>query len=385
MKQTSYVFLTLLLLFLQIDVFAMVANPAPSDDCILIAPLYADSISVALEKNDLNHTSELLLAWEQRCGMSEPVFRARLLVDFVMGENQEELSEMDGLLDRAIAFDVRYDLIENGSEQERNDYFELYPEYFGYLSINGAFDRQTQRLALQLQRAETDNEILSAFVALYAGETEWFFQNLKQGGLVYSRLSEEYFARVLYFQQKPELSAGITTGLWVPQGNLDVIGLKPSFMVHAGVKNRTSSLHAVLAIRFGSTRKPISFSVQDTLVTTRNQQGGYAGMEWVQSLYSREKMSVGFTFTGGYDVIDMVEDRQDPRRKTFGSWFLQPGLFWEFSLPNQSALGLYPYYAFLNHKNSGIPPLDGSAWFVTLRYRLSGNVRKTENLKRLGY
>lgn len=385
MKHTSLIFLISILLF---EPFKGLSSDEPRDwsnKCIQDAAMYADSVAVALQKGDFTRASESLSTWEQSCGLTEPVFRAQLLLDAISGYNQMEMSELDGLLERAISFDVRYDLIENAGEQERIEYFELYPDYFGYVPINGAFDRQTQRLALQLQRAGIKDEIVAAFVAFYAGETDWFFQNLKQGGLIYSRLSEEYFARVLYFQQKPELSVGIASGLWFPMGNLDVIGMKPSFLVNAGITKKSSSIHAVIAIRFGNTLKPVSFSVQDTMVTTRNQQSGYGGLEWVQGLHSWGKMRIGFTVTGGYDIIDIVEDKQDPRRKTFGSWFLQPGIFWEFTLPNQSALGLYPYFSVLNHHNSSSKEFNGNAWYLTLRYRLSGNVRKTENLKRLGY
>jgi hypothetical protein len=384
LKQASYVFLTVILLFGRIDAFSVKVMSAKLEDCKKNASYYADSISVAFENNDLLHASELLVRWENQCGLSEPVFRARLLLNAAL-KRDSGLNSLPGLLEQAVSFEIRYQLLGGSDEEERNDYYELYPGYFGYVSINSRFDRQTQLLALKLLNKEITDDVVHAFVMLYSGETEWFFHNLKEGNLADTYLLEEYRKRVSYFKQKPELSVGISTGLWIPQGNLNAIGLKPVFGVQAGIKKRSSSLHAVLAIRFGSTRKPISFSMQDTLVTTRNQQGGYAGLEWVQSIYRREKISVGFTFTGGYDVIDMVEDRQDPRRKTFGSWFLQPGLFLEFPLPNQSALGLYPYFALLNHKNSGISALDGNAWFITLRYRLSGNVRKTENLKRLGY
>jgi len=386
LKQISYIFLILLFLLGQMDAFAGLENQEPIEaNCPSNASLFADSIALALEGNDLNRASQLLYTWEQLCGLSEPVFRIGLLLDAATGNRKPELYGVDGLLSQAVSFEIRYRLMIETDEQGRKEYFELYPDYFGYVFINSAFDRKTQQLALQLLRDGVNNNILHAFVRLYAGETEWFFQNLKNGNLADSKLQQEYMARVQFFQQKPELSAGISTGLWVPMGNLDVVGLKPAFIVHAGVKKWSSSLHAVVAIRFGSTRVPIDFSIQDTLVSTRNQQGGFAGLEWVQGLYSRKKASLGITLTGGYDVIDMVEDRQDPRRKTFGSWFLQPGIFWEYALPNHSSLGLYPYFVFLNHKNTVNPSLDGNAWFVTLRYRLSGNVRKSENLKRLGY
>jgi hypothetical protein len=89
--------------------------------------------------------------------------------------------------------------------------------------------------------------------------------------------------------------------------------------------------------------------------------------------------------SGGYNIIDIVEDKQAAHRQTFGSWAFHLGPFYQYIFHNRTSLGIKPAFHVLNHHNSSGSPMSGNAFTLKVVFGISENAGKTKNLQRLGY
>jgi len=227
----------------------------PVGDCAQQSQKYADEFIAAMLSANEERVSRLLSEWEALCGTTEPVFRAKLLFEFSL-DNTLTMADKEGLLEMAVAFEVRQSLIDQMDVKAIDEHYGLYPQYFGFIPINGNFDKQTRLMARALHNHAMAQTPAASLIRMYGGETSPFFQSLKSGELAESTLSQEYNARVKLLKRMPEYNFGIQAGAWIPNGDLAIIGIRPIVCFYAGVSFNTTTLNAVLGIRAGKSRQP---------------------------------------------------------------------------------------------------------------------------------
>ena len=352
--------------------------------CIQKAENYSVNVAKAMHDENDEVVAELLFAWEQDCGLTEPVFRARALQLIADGRFPGPLDE-SLLLEKAVAFEIRYRIITEESPSVRDFFYLEYEEYFGYVPLNEEFDRQTLRIANRLKNDVEKNTLEYRLLELYSGDTESFFLALKGGDFAETPLARDYNNRVAELLNMPEINLGLRGGMWFPMGDLDILGAHPALGVNLGVKKNRNYLEAIFDIRFGKAANPVTLVVQDTLVTATNFQGAYMGLEWSRVLVKGRDYEIELFAGAGYDVIDLIEDGQDPERQTFGSFALSFGPSYRYLFANRTWLSIRPGFYLLNHNHEGGSSFKGNAWSFTVAFGFSDNARKTENLRRLGF
>jgi hypothetical protein len=369
--------------------FSIVASSSftqlPFSDCSSRAYMFSEAFAMHLQNNNREKMAEVLAEWEIHCGLNEPVFRARSIYQIMMGDFPG-LLEKEDFLAQAIAFEIRHEISENQDQPTREEYFAVYREYFGFIPINSNYDRRTLQKARELLPAADPDKLSYAFLLLYSGNTQDFFQLLKNGSYTSTLLSDQYSARLTSLRRKPEFNFGISSGLWIPSGDLEIIGMKPSIGVFAGVTRLNTSLNAVFEMRFGRTESPVSINIRDSLVQTNIHHGSYFGLEGNRIILKTGKMRMGIFLSAGYNLIDIVEEALlDPERHTFGSWAFSGGAVFDFVFANRTRIGLHPGFVILNHHQTAGSSLEGNAFILKLVFGYSENARKFVNLKRLGY
>ena len=369
-------------------IFILLYRPLQAQDisvnCAEKAENYSIEVAKAMLDSDDETLAELLFAWQQECGFTEPVFRARVLQLIAAGRFPDMLEDVP-MLEQAIAFEIRYRLIAEKSPAERADYFAFHQEYFGYVPINEDFDRQTMRQAARLMNRVSPGTIQYHILEMYAGEPENFFAALRDGEFEETQLAAEYRNRRDELLKLPEFNIGIRAGMWFPMDDLDILGSHPSLGVNVGLKKGSNYFDAVFDFRFGKSAYPVSVVLQDTLVKTSNFQGGFLGMEWSRVLVQGSDYNLEIFAGLGYDIIELVEDGQDPGRKTFGSLSFSFGPAYRHIFSNRTWLSVRPAFSFLDHNNPGGSSFGGNAWSFTIAFGYADNPRKSEGLKRLGY
>jgi hypothetical protein len=368
-------------------VWAMLAIPLhgieKSEKCPELSDDYAHRYAELIQQGLYEEMTTLLATWEHECGLTEPVFRAKAL-QLIQSRTFPGILNEENILEQAIAFEIREKLVSEGNYVKIREYYELYPEFFGYVSPGHPFDIQTRQWARRLKSEVASGSFSYIFLQLYEGQTEEFFATLRDGFFQDTRLAAQYKNKLETIIKLPELNLGVNAGLWVPSGNLDVLGLHPSIGIVLGAKTKNTYFDAVFEFRFGKAAEDVMITVRDTLVATRNYQGGYAGIEVSQILIRTNNSSWELFAGGGYDIIDIVEDAIDPERQSFGSPAIHLGVGYKFYFKNRTWLSVKPGVYILNHKHATGSSLDGNAISFRLTYGFSENARKSENLKRLG-
>ncbi len=358
------------------------ARDEPSE-CQLHAAGYAAQFADLIKNENYSEMPGLLLQWEQICNESEPLFRARVL--YLISERRfTEILNEQPILDNAIAFEIRHKLMREAEMQDIDDYFQLYPDYFGFVPMNSDFDRQTQQWARRLQSNVASGNLSYLFLQLWEGQTATFFKTLKAGYFQDTNLAKEYNEKLKENLSLPEFNLGLSAGIWVPTGDLSIIGYHPSIGINLGAKTQNTYWDAIFEFRYGNAHQDVEITVRDSLVTTRNYQGGYLGLEISHIIKRFASETLEIFAGGGYDIIDIVEDELDPQRQTFGSMALHVGIGYRLHFSNRSWLSIKPGYYFLNHKHATGSSLDGNALSLRLIFGFTENARKSENLKRLG-
>ncbi len=357
-----------------------------SADCKENSESFANQIAEAIENNEMEALEGILFLWEQQCGLTEPVYRVRTLNQIRNGS--WKLQNGDELLNQALNFKIRNDLINNQDLQNLQDYFDYYPEVFGYVPLTSKLDIQTNLMA---KRLLNDNKkydsITNLILELYAGNAEMFFEKLKKGFASETMLGQSYKKRVQDLLQKPEWIVAIHAGTWFPTGDISALGTHPTLGLTLGGKKGRVALQSSFEFRFGKTPKEVFIVVKDTLSATRNYQGGSLNTDLSVDVFKKQNHHIGFFAGGGLDLIDLVENTlQEPERITFLSPEFRLGLQYHIFFVNRTYLNLSTGFSWLNHQ-AQLPEstqLSGNAINIKLIFGFRNNPSKTENLHRMG-
>ncbi|MFW6352684.1 MAG: hypothetical protein ACOC2E_09875 [Bacteroidota bacterium] len=346
---------------------------------------FADQIAVAMENDDKEALAGLLFLWEQQCGLTEPVYRVRTLHQIRKGS--WKLQNGKELLEQALNFKIRNDLINNQDLQNLQDYFDFYPEVFGFVPFTSQLDIQTSLLAKRLLHSNQHDSITNLVLNLYAGKADMFFEKLKNGFASETSLGQSYHERVQNLLQKPEWIVGIHAGMWVPTADISALGTHPTLGLTLGGKKGKIALQSSFEFRFGKTPRQVFIVVKDTLAATRNYQGGSLGVDVSVDFFEKQNRHMAFFAGAGLDLIDLVENSlQEPERITFLSPEFRLGLQYHVSFVNRTYLNLSTGFSFLNHQ-AQLPEstqLAGNAVNIKLIFGFRNNPSKTENLQRMG-
>lgn len=353
-------------------------------DCSREAIVYSKAYMEHFNRNEYELAEDVLYQWEQECGITEPIKRARILL-WIQNDRFTLQAEPPALLEAAVEYSSRQDLLNIEHPEDRDLYYEDNMHYYGYIPPDREFDRFTHKVAEQLFAEQGQNDLAVSFLHLYAGTSKDFFTNLKHGSFTGSKLSEDYHYEVRKLKRIPEFNLGMGIGLWIPNGDLVTLGIKPVANLYAGLKFHNFTLNAIADIRFGKSKDPFEIAVLDTLVQTRNHQGGYFGLQLKQILVKKSSLHFGVIASAGIDIIDIVGDQQFAGRQTFTSAGFQAGVFAEYIFANRSRLTLIPGYQFISHHNYYGTAMNGNAYLLRLTYGLTENARRNQRLARLGH
>ncbi len=356
-----------------------------TNDCLENAASFANQVAEYLENDDEEALTGILFLWEQQCGLTEPIYRVRTLQQIRKGS--WNLDNGQELLEQSLNFKIRNDLIQKEDMQNLSDYFDFYPEVFGFVPLTSELDTQTSRLARHLLNQNRHDSIVNLVLNLYAGNTDHFFEKLKNGFASRSSLGRAYQERVDDLLKKPEWVVGIHAGTWIPFGELASVGAHPTLGFQLGGKKGKIALQSSFEFRFGKTPREVFIVVKDTLTATRNYQGGSLGLDLSYDFFKKHNHHMTFFAGVGLDVLDLVENSlQEPERITFLSPELRMGLQYNISFANRSYLSLSAGVSWLNHQAqlAESTQLTGNAANLKLIFGFRNNPSKTENLYRMG-
>jgi hypothetical protein len=198
-----------------------------------------------------------------------------------------------------------------------------------------------------------------------------------------TRVQRAWLAEQRQRNQKDEISGasiGVVTGVWVPTGNLSLLGPHPYFGFLLGGRARKFSVEANVNFRFlGSAHQYTVVEKQQTY-NTSYYLGGYIGADGMYELLKKHRH--GFELLGGiaWDGMDALESdskKDDAPTKSFNSLNINAGLgyrlyftrryragniWWGSRQPEYRTtyLAIQAKYNFINYSNDGGTPMNGN-------------------------
>ncbi len=182
-------------------------------------------------------------------------------------------------------------------------------------------------------------------------------------------------------------SLGLTSGAWMPTGNLSLLGPKPYVGFLIGGRAPKYSIEFAMLCKFLNSANPYLVNEGDTLYTTQHHFGAYVGLDGMYELAGKRRNRLEALGGLGIDVMDVLSatgKTKAPTTKTLVSVNINAGLGYRLILTDKvrvvvkygrsvqevkrSYLCVQVKYQYLHYNNKGGTPLDGGGWLIGLIY-----------------
>lgn len=379
------VLLPLLLLLLPLGIF-------PQDFDQMMVSMYQPSLEEIeknsaslfvkfMEEHKTDSASMIIDYWEKKCGISEPNFRARVLLSLTLNNFDEQIFATKGIQNMKM-YRLRY---ERTNAEDINYY-----NYFGSTSTNaiplgGEFDQLTLKHSNLLMNNYPEESIEYLVCKYYAGDFNLVYSKfLDENVLPKSIIGQNIKKELAQLHNTTELNYALIVGAWIPNGQIDMLGVHPELGFQAGWKRTRMNYDFTLLIRFLSSASRYSYTDHDNKKKRTNDYlGVYFGFDTGYDFYVKKRSEFSVLGGLGLDVLDIVPEnkKKDIESISALSANFNLGLGYRYYISTSHYLGLKVKYNFIDYSRSKHFDYGGNA--ITLQITWGGlfNWNKSEGMK----
>jgi len=370
----------------QSDLESLLMKQSPN--CENVAFNSAQLINMYFDKSEMDSIDLVINKWENFCGLSEPLFRVKTLLNITLNTfNNEAQSGRNQQFSMALNY---CDRISMAQEDNYHQIFEYYKVSFGYIPLNSDFDLTTVAWANNLLENNNDLQpVEKAYCLLYANQTDEFWEYMKSSELQSTTLAEKYKEEVERVDKMWQGNVSFLSGVFVPSSNLnEIFGTKAIFGLQVGAKVKKTQYDLTISFRAGDARKYYETEYYNQLIQTKHHFGGYIGLDLAHELFNNDKTELDFEWGIGGDFIDVVPDEDGSYyttddSKTLASLNVNAGLGYRFYLKSMNYIGLHAKYNYVDFNNKRGTDLSGQYVSVTISYHLFGNPARRKALEKM--
>jgi hypothetical protein len=163
------------------------------------------------------------------------------------------------------------------------------------------------------------------------------------------------------------------TGIWMPTGNLKIVGKHPSVGFQVGMRDTHNEFDLTMQFRFIKSANTYSVKRNNLYYDSDAFFGGYIGLDYTYFLMSEQKTDIGLLAGIGYDGFDVFKGNNDQDLKplSIGSFNANGGLRFNFYVSPTLYLGLQGRYNWIKYNNKGATSMSGNAF--TIDFLIGGN------------
>lgn len=214
-------------------------------DCADISYNSGEHFVRFMQENKLDSAKYLLQYWETKCGMREPIFRAKILL--ALRENKfSDTLLIDGTLDYIFNYKNRKEMINYGNFYP----YDAYKSYYGFTPPGQEFDKYSQVLAMSLMENYAPESIEYLLAEFYGVTTDTIFPKLQSKAYKETTLSREYERAVNRYINMGQFHISLITGVWIPTGELKKLGVHPDLGFQIGIKHRKMNYDLIMTFKF---------------------------------------------------------------------------------------------------------------------------------------
>lgn len=333
----------------------------------------------------LDSAENILNYWRRRCGLKEPLHRARIIHALERGSYADSLLT-SYIIDYIFIYQDRQMII----EQSAFHVYDQYQTYFGYIPPGESFDNFTQLKAMKLKERYAPHSTEHLLCEFYGNNSDTIFDRLQSGDYNTSQLYRDYEREINKYKDKSEFHISLITGVWIPTGELKAVGIHPELGFQMGAKYKKMNYDFVLVMKFVKSPEPYyarDKNQNDSLVLTDHFLGGHIGVDVGRDIFVRKGHEIQITGGLAYDGFDVIEsdEDQDIKSSSASSYNISIGLGYRYYLTNSFYLGIRSKYNIVDYTLNGVVDYSGNP--VTIQFIIGGvsNKRKENSLKALNY
>jgi len=322
-------------------------------------------------------TKSLLNQWEEKCGLCEPVYRAKILFALKTGTFNDSLFSTQSI-EHIFNYQSRIKHLTSANTY----WYDSKEAYYGYVPPGKDFDNYTRELAatLKLNYPEESTEyMLSEF---YSTNSDSIFLKLQSPSCPKSALQKEYYTVVKKYRRKIEFHIAAITGIWIPTGKLAILGVHPEIGFQAGWKRMRMNYDFTVIMRFLDSPNNYYARIgygDDARVLTNFFFGIYGGFDIGVDLFAKKGHEIQCVGGIAFDGIGVSANR------TALSYNFNVGLGYRYYIRNGFYVGLKAKYNIVNYTLDKLLDYTGNA--VTVHFFVGGvnNRYRNNNLTALKY
>jgi hypothetical protein len=335
--------------------------------------------------NEIDSAKHLLNYWESKCGMREPIFRAKILLALQTGELNDALWT-ETPLNQIFNYQSRRDIVTS----VRYFMYDNYKSFYGYIPPGEEFDNFTLQWALELKTYFNSESIEFIMAEFYSDDYEAILSKIQSKTLEDCLLSKKYYEVVHEYRILPEFHLSFLAGMWIPTGALTMIGVHPDLGIQMGWKKKRINYDFTLSIKFANAPKVYNArrdTKSDEWESTDHFFGGYIGFEVGGDILSRKRNEIQAIGGIGYDGFDVLKENKEENLKasSTSSFNINFGLAYRFYVKNNLYLGLRVKYNIVDYTLNKVIDFSGNPITVHFSIGMLKNATKDANLKALGY
>ncbi|KGN79094.1 hypothetical protein HW49_06880 [Porphyromonadaceae bacterium COT-184 OH4590] len=338
-----------------------------------------------MQQNELDSARLLLEYWESKCGMREPIYRAKILL--ALKENSfKEWSVDEVMLSNIFNYKNRINVIKTSNYYQ----YEDNNSYYGFVPIGKGFDRYTQYLANSLINQYQPGQTEYLLAEFYSENNDSIFEKLQTKPYSNSSLAIQYKKVVNEYLNMVEGHMSWITGIWIPTGRLSLLGVHPELGFQLGLKHKKMNYDLTLTIRFLNSANYYygrRSKLDDFVELTNHFFSGYIGLEVGRDIYAKNGHEIQLTGGVAFDGFDVLNEDKYRNLKSASTYTynINFGLGYRYYIKNSFYLGLRAKYNIVDYSLNKVINFTGNP--ITVQFIVGGleNVLKYNALKVLRY
>jgi hypothetical protein len=345
-----------------------------------------------MQMDELDSVSILLKDWEIICGISEPLYRAKILFFLKTLEFNDSL-----LADEPLNFIFNYQSRMDIIQFFRHDRYAENQHYYGYVPAGERFDNFTRRLAFVLKDIYHPESVEYLLCEFYSDDYESIISNIQFLNDDSIPLKKHYRELLEKSLKMPEFHLSLLINLWIPTGELKKIGVHPEFALQMGCKKKKMNYDFVAALKLEEASKEYlarrdNFSDWDT---TKRFFGGYFGFETGYDIFARNRHEIQVTCGAGYDFFYVLykqyemsyDDYYQPFKKSAAtsSYNLNFGVSYRYYFSNHGYIGLRLKYNIVDYSLNKRIDFTGNPVIIQLSVGFLKSAKRDLYLNTFGY
>lgn len=204
---------------------------------------------------------------------------------------------------------------------------------------------------------------------VFAGDIDNPVKEIRKNTMMYPAFAQTLRANETAQRTGFRTNYAFLGGIWIPMGDLSVLGDHPSLGFQFGGRDNSNQLDFTLQIRFLNSANTYTIQRNNGYYDLTNYFGGYVGVDYTRYFVNKLNFDLGLFGGMGYDGFDLTNSKEnydELKPLSIGSFNANAGFKLNYYLTSTFYVGLQARYNLINYVNHGGTSMAGDAFSIDL-------------------